>query len=282
MIKPIRANFEITNKCNLRCKHCYFFNNPILNKCLPESAVLKIVKKLINEGIFELSIGGGEPFCFEKIKELLRLATKKMYVIVSSNGLLINDSIIEFLSKLGNFTLQISLDGNENHHCKIRGITPEQYKKLLRIIIKCSNRLNLQLGFMLSHMNYRDLESMIQFCILNKIKRLVILPYLGDNKLFILTNKERRISEQTIKKYHNRLNIYVRDPEMSNDIFKNQAECEAGKSSFNIDSNGYVSACGYYESLLGNIHKINISDIPLIFHRKYKTINRHYCLAKYY
>lgn len=282
MIKPIRANFEITNKCNLRCKHCYFFNNPTLNKCLPEPVILKIVKKLINEGILELSIGGGEPFCFEKIKELLRLATKKIYVIVSSNGLLINDSIIEFLSKLGNFTLQISLDGNENHHCKIRGITPEQYKKLLRIIIKCSNRLNLQLGFMLSHINYRDLESMIQFCILNKIKKLVILPYLGANKLFILTDEERKISERTIKKYHNHLSIYVRDPEMSNDIFKNQAECEAGKSSFNIDSNGYVSACSYYESLLGNIRKINISDIPFIFHHKYKKINRHHCLAKDY
>lgn len=283
-IKPIRANFEITNKCNLRCKHCYFFNKlkdnaPLNSNCLSEKEVFNMVKKLINKGILELSIGGGEPFCLKNIKKILELSTSKIYTMVTSNGMLLDNKMVNFLSKLDNFSLQISLDGKKNNHQLIRGISSKQYEMLDKIIKKCSQKIDLQIGFMLCHINLNDLDFIFQYCFQNSIKRLTILPYIGYNKKLLLSQKEKRIAIKKILEYKNKIKVYIRDPRMNNIVNNTKGICEAGKTTFNIDCTGNVEACPYFKSRIGHISNLNIENIPILFLKKYKIKNINNCIA---
>lgn len=287
-IKPIRATFEITNICNLKCIHCYFYSKynhhqKIKHKGLTFSQIKKLIKKLGNEGIFELAIGGGEPFCFSRILEILRLATSKMFVTVSTNGLLLNEKIIMFLKNLPNFCLQISLDGKEKTHRRIRNISSYHFHYLIEIIRKCViNGIDLKIGFMLSKLNINELNYICEFCLKEKIKKLTILPYIGQSKELQLNFRDFYKAAKILRKYYNKLQISIRDPFLHFLVFKKRAYCEAGILTFNIDYRGNVSPCCYINnSDIGNIFNLKIRDIPLICEERVmkKIKNRNLCMA---
>ena len=281
-IKPIRANWEITNLCNLRCLHCYFFsNNSSKEEGLSFSKIKKLINKLSKEGIFELSIGGGEPFCFEKIKEVLLLATSKMYVIVATNGLLLDKEKIDFLSKLPNFSLQISLDGKEENHRRIRNISSKTFRKLNKIIKECvSKKIDLRIGFMLCHLNVADVDSIYKYCERNKIRKMTVLPYIGEVKTLKLNTEDVNRTVRSFRKYIDKLEIKFRDPVLKFLITGKKGECEGGTLTFNINHKGDVSLCCYLDnSYIGNIFDIKIEKISYLCDKKIGKINRSICSA---
>lgn len=272
-IKPIRANIEITNLCNLKCIHCYFYSNyprRFKHEGLSYLKLKKLIKKLKNEGIFEISIGGGEPFCYSKIKEILSLATVKMFTIVSTNGLLLNKKQIEFLRGLSNFCLQISLDGKEKTHKKIRNINNYQFNQLIEIIQECvANKIDIKIGFMLCKLNLNEINYVCNFCIEKNIKKINILPYIGEDKKLKLTISDFYKAGQILKKYRSILQIDIRDPFLYSLVFEKKGYCWAGKLTFNINYQGKVSPCCYIiNSNIGNIFDLKIKDIPKLINKK--------------
>lgn len=285
-IKPIKACLEITNLCNLRCIHCYFFSREYLSSVpkdpLTFSEVKELIKKLIKEGIFEIAIGGGEPFCFRGIEEILVLTTSKMYTCLTTNGLLLNDKRIDFLKQLPNLSVQISLDGDESTHKKIRGIDSKQFKKLDKIIKKCvANKINLRIGFMMCHLNIQDINFIYEYCKKNKIKTLTILPYIGENKTLKLTPEDFRKAVKSLKKFkqEGKVEIQIRDPLLDSLINGRKSICEAGFLTFNIDCYGNVSPCCYMNSQIGNIFDLKIEEIPVLCGEKIKIKDRNKCPA---
>lgn len=117
-----------TLDCNFSCWYCY--ENHIVNSKMSEETLefikLFITRKLSNPEIetFELGFFGGEPlFYFDKIakKILLHSAAicegnnKILNIHFTSNGALLKEEIIDFLSKF-NCAFQITLDGGREHH----------------------------------------------------------------------------------------------------------------------------------------------------------------------
>ncbi|MCE5195419.1 MAG: radical SAM protein [Nitrospiraceae bacterium] len=108
---------QITDSCNLRCKHCYIEK--------PDSMELSThqIKKILHEfqkmqGLRVL-ITGGEPLIhsnFDTINDLL--PDFRIRKVLFSNGLLISKKI---LSKLNVEEIQISIDGLESGHDALRG-----------------------------------------------------------------------------------------------------------------------------------------------------------------
>jgi MoaA/NifB/PqqE/SkfB family radical SAM enzyme len=240
--------------------------------------IIKMIKKLSREGIFEFSIGGGEPLCYPKIKEILLFSTRRMYTLLTTNGTLLNEELINFFKKLPNFSLQISLDGNEKHHRKIRNMNRMQYLHLINAIKECvSQKINLKIGFMLSRLNLNSLDYICRFCIKEKINSLHILPYIGEDKKFQLKFSDFLKSAKIIKKYISQLKITIRDPFLQFLVFEKLSYCEAGFT-FNIDYQGNVSPCCYMEKKeIGNIFNLRIKDIPKICEEKFEISNRHFC-----
>lgn len=113
---PFMIDWAITSRCNLKCRHCRgMYKGDISDERAEE---------LVNE-IAELKPGwviveGGEPLLRNNLFELLALMRQKdLDVHMITNGMLINQDILNRLSQLG-VKLIISVDG----------ATPETYQEI--------------------------------------------------------------------------------------------------------------------------------------------------------
>lgn len=104
-------HWEISNKCNLNCKHCLIDAGKGRDDELELDDCLKALDKFSESGVEIISFTGGEPFCktgFRSIIEkTLKLGIKAQII---TNSLLINDEWYVFIRD-NNIPIGVSLDG---------------------------------------------------------------------------------------------------------------------------------------------------------------------------
>ena len=115
MRTPRNLDIEITARCNLRCRYCYFFNNPAIEyRDLPADEWLKFFDELGALGVMKVALAGGEPFIREDLPILLEgIVRNRMRFSFLSNGVLIDEKIAAFIASTGRCEyVQISVDGS--------------------------------------------------------------------------------------------------------------------------------------------------------------------------
>src|SRR5450756_2265468 len=100
MRTPRTLDIEITARCNLRCRYCYFFNNPAVDyRELPADEWLEFFAELGSLGVMSVALAGGEPFIREDLPVLLEgIVRNRMRFSLLSNGTLIDDEIAAFIA----------------------------------------------------------------------------------------------------------------------------------------------------------------------------------------
>ncbi|MBI5833757.1 MAG: SynChlorMet cassette radical SAM/SPASM protein ScmE [Armatimonadetes bacterium] len=115
MRSPRKVHLEITAKCNLRCRYCYFFaGDSDKYHDLPTEAWLRFFAECGQAGVMHAVIAGGEPFARDDLRELLEgLMANRMRFSLISNGGLLTAEMARFLRDCGRCdSVQISLDGS--------------------------------------------------------------------------------------------------------------------------------------------------------------------------
>ncbi|MGB2896838.1 MAG: SynChlorMet cassette radical SAM/SPASM protein ScmE [Anaerolineales bacterium] len=115
MRTPRNVDIEITARCNLRCRYCYFFNNPEVEyRDLPTKEWLTFFEELGRSGVMRVCLGGGEPFIREDLPELLQgIVRNRMRFSFASNGGLIDDEIAAVIAATSRCDyVQVSVDGS--------------------------------------------------------------------------------------------------------------------------------------------------------------------------
>ena len=119
------ASVRITKSCNLSCRHCYA--NSIKRKDSEHELTLAELERIISEiadlGAMEVFFTGGEPLTRkDDLVELLHRANQLgLNVLMSSNGVAVEDDFLRRVSDINFKLFQISLDGPQTVHDKIRG-----------------------------------------------------------------------------------------------------------------------------------------------------------------
>jgi uncharacterized protein len=149
-----------TMNCNFKCWYCY--ESHIKNSRL-DNVNLKRITSLIDQktssGIkaFTISWFGGEPLLYYKknvlpiIKHAHEKCKKeeiKLSCTFTTNGYLITDQMIEDFKKYEVSGFQITLDGNEEEHNKVRYVNKGKgsYKEILNNVFKlCENDFHVSL-----------------------------------------------------------------------------------------------------------------------------------------
>src|SRR3989338_71832 len=114
---PLLVSWEITKRCNARCKYCNIWNDA--SGELDTKQVFSIIEELIRMGTRVIHFTGGEPLLREDIGVILDYChKKKISTSINSNGLFVPLKINE-IKRL--HLLGISLDGPKEIHDRIRG-----------------------------------------------------------------------------------------------------------------------------------------------------------------
>lgn len=114
-------HFYLTNKCNMKCPHCYMNAGKCLDDELTTEEVKDVLKEYAEYGGENVVFSGGEATTRKDIVEILQSAKEYgFHVSLLSNGYGLSDIMIEKISELVD-RLQISIDGySEKENSKVR------------------------------------------------------------------------------------------------------------------------------------------------------------------
>lgn len=112
----------LTNKCNLRCEHCYMRAESNLEEELTFDEVVKLITDFKNNGGEKIIFTGGEVSLVENFPIIIKHSKKiGLETLVLSNGTAWSKQQIEEVAKYAD-CVQISIDGfDEESNAKIRG-----------------------------------------------------------------------------------------------------------------------------------------------------------------
>ena len=120
-LRYVRADIEVTNRCNLACLYCYAeVNKSTFELSLEEWK--EILTPMHENGLRAVLFSGGEPFIRDDFVDLLKWSAGKFITEINTNGRYIDSDIAAELSKLNLKRAQVSLDSfTSEHHDNLRG-----------------------------------------------------------------------------------------------------------------------------------------------------------------
>lgn len=137
--------YHITNRCNLRCKHCWVEGGEEYLDELALNDAIDIVKQCVKLGLKSIKLTGGEPLVVPWLREFIKfLSTIEISTTIETNGTLITAELAEFFAENNVKFVAVSLDGaNASSHEYIRCVpgcfdqTINGIKNLVNIGIRC-------------------------------------------------------------------------------------------------------------------------------------------------
>src|SRR5579872_6491871 len=109
---PITVTWEITAACNIACVHCLSSSGHLRPRELTTEQSLGLADELADMQVFQIHFGGGEPFMYYGIWDVLeRCSQRGLVMCISTNGTLITPERARRLTQYQPLYFQVSLDG---------------------------------------------------------------------------------------------------------------------------------------------------------------------------
>ncbi len=201
--KPIVV-WNVTQRCNLRCKHCYAAGeaNPACELTTEEG--LRAIDGFADFGCPVVLFSGGEPFLRADILELAGHArVRGLRVVFSTNGTCITPDLAHRIQALGVSYVGISIDGERATHDAFRGV-PGAYDRSLETIRACRDAgVKVGLRVTLTRANAREIPAIFRLMQAERIPRICFyhLVYTGRGahlRAEDLSHAESRAAVDTI------------------------------------------------------------------------------------
>ncbi len=196
--KPVVV-WNCTRTCNLKCIHCYANSrDEVYPGELSSDEGRALLDDLAAFGVPAVLFSGGEPLLRHDIFEMAAYAKSLgMRAVLSTNGLLIDESTADRIKEVGFSYVGISLDGLESVHDKVRGVKGA-FRGSIEGIRRCRERdIRVGLRYTVHKLNIDELPGIFDLLETEDIPRCCFyhLAYAGrGDKLqrFDLTPPETR------------------------------------------------------------------------------------------
>jgi len=250
---PVDAIIELTSRCNLNCRHCYFGKFLNRGRDLKFEVLKRVLKDLKKAGTLFLTFTGGEPLLYRDFFKLSHFAKRLNFDLrVFTNGTLIGKYEAEKIRKTGFSSVEISLyGGKEKTHeffTKIRG----SFKKTLKGIEYLKEQgVPVWIKVLVMKKNLNEV---------NEIKS--IAKYFGVKVRFDpLVSAGYGFNKEPLKYRLDKGSIikFILDKKIKK--IKDYPVCGAGKNIVAIGFNGEVYPCLLLPLSFGNIRKRSFLDI---------------------
>lgn len=160
---PITVTWEITAACNIACVHCLSSSGKRRPRELSKEQALAIVDELAEMQVFQIHFGGGEPFMYHALWDVLARCTERGLVMcVSTNGTLITRERAQRLKEFAPLYFQVSLDGGTAHtndHIRGEGVF-ERALHGLALLAEAGHELTV--NSVLTRQNFSELDRLYE------------------------------------------------------------------------------------------------------------------------
>lgn len=279
---PLSGTFELTPCCNLSCKMCYVRKS--MGEVLAEGGLMpaeewvELGKVARDRGMLYLLLTGGEPLSrpdFRRIyTELRRLG---LVVSVNTNGTLIYDDMVEFFAADPPSKINLSLyGGSRETYGELCGV-PDAYDRAISAVEKLRARgVTVKINYSVTSYNLPDYDGI--FSVADKcgchvqLASYMFPPLRRDGEsvghndrlspeesaeVSLRTERMRMSEEEYLERCRQRAERSGgADCDECRDEPSEHIGCRAGSTSFWVDWNGGMSACGMVPLAAANVRKV--------------------------
>ena len=281
---PIKIQWKITNKCNLKCKHCYL--GKLNGFELSFDKVMEITDTIINSNVMEVTLSGGECLTYKGIEKVIEeLLINDIKVDIFTNALLLKnvlnkiDKNVKDKSKL---LFYVSVDGLKENHEKIRGKNTFD-RTIENIKYAIEKGYPVVTNTVINKINYNDIIDMVVLLKTMGVKDVqlsnLIVQGNATNDLKVDLKSQMKLKDKLsiLYKEHPEFGyiyysevpdgdglrkVYSLNSKKDEYIGNDNWKCTAGVARVTIDPNGKVYCCPFIkDSYLGDLNNEKLSEI---------------------
>ena len=275
------VDLALSYNCNLNCIHCS--TTRLKDAGRREMTVedyRRLGKQLIQNGVLVVQLTGGEPLARPDVEDIIRaLNPSRLFISMSTNGLLLTPERLKRLKKAGLDNISISVDDMDpREHDRWRRKEGAQAQALKALDMVLDAGFRGMIFTVVTHQNVRS-ENLGRLAEYSRKKGVLLL--LGwavptgnwnANMDVLLTEDDLAYLDKFQEQY-----LHVRTDFESNYF---RWGCGAGKEKLYITPYGDVIACAFVHVRFGNIFQKPLSEIRekallIDWFKDYKTL----CLA---
>ncbi len=260
---PLRyVDLALSYDCNLNCIHCSATRlKNAARKELSPPDYRRLGKQLIENGVLVVQLTGGEPLCHPDLEDIIQaLNPSRLFVSLSTNGLLLSEERLRRLKQAGLDNVSISLDDmdpREHDRWRRKESAHAQAMKALDMVLDAGL---LGMAFtVVTHQNVRS-EGIVQ--LLEYTKRKGVLTIIGwavpagnwnDNTDVLLDDADLAHLDTLLGRY-----LHARTDFEANYF---RWGCGAVKEKLYITPYGDVMPCAFVHVRFGNIFETPLAEI---------------------
>lgn len=265
----MEVDLHVTNRCNLKCKHCVYTSGEWDMPDMTLETVKKIIPALKKLGVEEVHITGGEPLVNKEFFEIARCLHENGFETrVQTNGILITPDIAKRLKECGIEYVLISIDGLEKTHNSFRN-NDKSFDYAIKAVKICLEAgLYTRVNTVINKSNVQDLPELIKY--INNLKpdqhSFFYLTPVGRGKNIknlMLSLEEWKEVEKIVEK-SGRENKCIEKIRLQNVIKNNEDDKKCRDDNCLILANGDVYHCVFFiysPYKLGNIYNEDLYEI---------------------
>jgi len=287
---PSHAQIGVTTDCPQRCAYCY--NKGRSGRAIDTATINRVVRELMESGVFWLGLTGGEPLLNKDLPEIVESAAAGCAVKLFTTGSTLTPQLASDLKQAGLFSVSVSLDDwREQEHDRARG-TPGAFREALRAIEIFRKTDGLQVGVsavLSREMIVRgEVEALIDFlrglgvheAWLSEAKPCVPGFWESDR---VITEAER-LKLVALQDRINRMGGITVNY-LGHFEGREHFGCNAGHKMVYVDSYGEVSPCVFLPLTFGNVMDRPVGEIFAAMKRHFPSeescfVNRNYPLLQ--
>ena len=285
---PLTLQFELTQNCNLKCKHCYNASGvqTFTDKMTPDK--WKAFAKYIvdNGGLFQCILSGGEPLLLKDnlfdIMDILHEDGTTFLLI--TNGMLLSENIVRRLTKYRFMWLQVSIDGaNPKRHDSFRGIEGSWEKAVSGAYCVAKYGIPLTIAHSVTPESLEEIDDMCDLAYRLGAGTIILgeITPSGrtmENQDILLSYEQKNVLLEAIernqKKYAGKM-VIERSANTKLQLLKYQNSLNTGAI---IRPNGDIRMDCMTPFVIGNVLK---EDFKSVWHEKGSTCWNHALVTKY-
>lgn len=276
--KPLSAQFEITEKCTHKCRHCYnFYEHNFKGKSTNE----KVIDKVAEQELFDITLTGGDPL-FNKpmlYNAIEKFKGENMDVRINSNLHLLTENDADKIVGYGvDSVLSSILGNNAKLHDYLTGVNGS-FDVLKSSLEKFSKRdYNVAMNMVVNQNNKNEVYDTAKYLIENfKVNYFCATPVVASplkgTEDMTLTREEYVRTLDTLLKIENDFGIKTDTlnpaipcmfPDETREnyrrFFENRS-CAAAKGTVTFSVEGDVRVCSQESKSYGNIFENSLEKI---------------------
>ena len=282
---PSYILWDCTRRCNLNCEHCGAIKESY-DRELSSDEIRKVIVDLAGMKTRMFAVTGGEPFLRNDLLDILSFAhLKGLKTGIATNGYFIDKTVAKQIKNAGVDSVQISIDGLQHTHNKIRG-NNQSFKRAFQAIqlLQEINVPSLWVATTLTKSNYAELEKLRDLLVEHHVKtwRISLIMPIGraeETNRFVLHSSELNHFLNFVLENTKPIDILVAEnmpflAQYEEKIRNEPLLCPVGLTACCIGVNGNVRGCAEQPDIPnfieGNITNDSIINIWQKGFKKYR------------